>query len=151
MIYLLDLTPDDNATDLVTCESFPELTTFAAAGDKAQARHHGLSAIEEAIAARIADGQDIPRPASAGMIKKSQGKVVVKLPLMTELKVQLYTLLRQSEGVTRASLARKLGWHREQVDRLFRLDHNSKTDQIEEAFKALDRDIEIKITNNRAA
>jgi len=32
---------------------------------------------------------------------------------------------------------RDLGWHREQVDRLFRLDHNSRIDQLEEAFRAL--------------
>ncbi|MCO5159887.1 MAG: hypothetical protein M9939_02020 [Mesorhizobium sp.] len=39
--------------------------------------------------------------------------------------------------MTRAELARRLGWHREQVDRLFRLDHKSRLDQLESAFKAL--------------
>ena len=38
-------------------------------------------------------------------------------------------------GVSRAELARRLEWHREQVDRLFRLDHKSRLDQMEAAFR----------------
>ena len=37
-------------------------------------------------------------------------------------------------GVSRAELARRLEWHREQVDRLFRLDHKSRLDQMEAAL-----------------
>ena len=33
---------------------------------------------------------------------------------------------------------RKLGWHSEWVDRLFRLDQNSRLNQLEQAFKAID-------------
>jgi len=32
----------------------------------------------------------------------------------------------------------KLGWHGERVDRLFRLDQNSRLDQLGQAFKAID-------------
>jgi antitoxin HicB len=39
--------------------------------------------------------------------------------------------------ISRAELARRLKWHREQVDRLFRLDHKSQLDQLEAAFKAI--------------
>jgi antitoxin HicB len=52
----------------------------------------------------------------------------VKLPLLSALKMQLYTAVREA-GISRAELARRLGWHREQVDRLFRLDHASRVDQ----------------------
>jgi antitoxin HicB len=48
-------------------------------------------------------------------------------------------------GVTRAELARRLGWHREQVDRLFRLDHASRIDRIEAAFEKLDRNVDIRV------
>jgi D-serine deaminase-like pyridoxal phosphate-dependent protein len=43
--------------------------------------------------------------------------------------------------------ARRLNWHREQVDRLFRLDHESKVEQIEAAFAALnlEADVEVEI------
>ena len=38
-----------------------------------------------------------------------------------------------------------LGWNRESVDRLFRLDHASRLDQLEAAFKALGRSVDVSI------
>lgn len=145
MIYLLHTEPDDNGTDLITCTAFPEVTTFAEAGDIDAARQHGLAAVEEAIAARISDGQDIPKPATQAQVAKHKGPSV-KLPLMTELKVQLYIALRNSDVRTRAELARRMNKPREQIDRLFRLDHASRADQIESAFRALKKDIELRIS-----
>jgi len=128
--YRIELTPDDNGTLLVTSADFPELTTFGE--DETDAGLRASMAIEEAIAARIAAGDDLPIP--SGFV--TVGKPYVLLRAQTELKVSLYRTLRQL-GVTRAELARRLGWHREQVDRLFRLDHASRLDQIEAAFEAL--------------
>jgi antitoxin HicB len=145
MIYLLHTEPDDNGTDLITCSAFPELTTFADSDDDEAARERSLAAVEEAIAARISDGQDIPRPATHAQIAKHKGPWV-KLPLMTELKVQLYIALRNSDVRTRAELARRMKKPREQIDRLFRLDHASRADQIESAFRALKKDIELRIS-----
>jgi antitoxin HicB len=54
------------------------------------------------------------------------------------LKVQLYRCVRGA-GITRAELARRLDWNRES-DRLFRLDHRSRLEQLESAFAALGRD-----------
>jgi antitoxin HicB len=64
--------------------------------------------------------------------------------LMTALKVALYHALRESK-ITRAELTRRLRWNRESVDRLFRLDHASRLDQIEAAFAALGRRIDVSI------
>jgi antitoxin HicB len=63
---------------------------------------------------------------------------------MTVLKLQLYWALRDA-GITRAELARRLAWNRESVDRLFRLDHRSRLEQIEAAFAALGRKVDISI------
>jgi antitoxin HicB len=68
----------------------------------------------------------------------------VALPLMTSLKASLYRTLRES-GITRAELMRRLGWNRESVDRLFRLDHASRLDQIEAAFKALGKSVALEV------
>jgi antitoxin HicB len=46
-------------------------------------------------------------------------------------------MIMREKGLTRADLMRALGCQREHVDRLFRLDHNSRLDSIEDAFKAL--------------
>jgi len=140
--YPLETTLDDNGTLLVTCPAFPEVTTFAP-NDSDELTSIALKAIEEAIAARISEGDPLPRAAAASERKRHKG-LFVKLPLLTTLKVQLYNVVREA-GVSRAELARRLGWHREQVDRLFRLDHASRLDQIEAAFKQFCRDIDVRV------
>jgi antitoxin HicB len=129
--YLIKLEPDDDDTLLVTCPA-----TFGE--DKADAVRRARDAIEEALAARIGDGMDIPALAS-----RSRARAVA-LPLMAALKVALYRSLREA-GLTRAELMRRLGWNRESVDRLFRLDHASRLDQLEAAFKALGRSVDVSI------
>jgi antitoxin HicB len=101
------------------------------------------AALEEAIAARISDSEEVPRPASAAKLRTHRGPWV-KLPTLTSLKVFLYMALRES-GINRSELARRLGWHREQVDRLFRIDHLSRVEQLEAAFKALGREIDVEV------
>ena len=128
--YRIELTPDDNQTYLVTCPALPEVTTYGE--DEGEAVHNAARAIEEAIAARISDGREVPQP----IREIAKDKPFVLLAAQTTFKVALYHTLAQA-GVTRAELARRLGWHREQVDRLFRLDHASRLDQIEAAFTAL--------------
>jgi antitoxin HicB len=137
--YSIKLEPDDNDTLLVTCPALPEVTTFG--DDAADAARHVVDAIEEALAARIADGRTIPKPAGSARWPASSA---VTLPLMTSLKVSLYWALGES-GITRAELMRRLKWKRESVDRLFRLDHASRLDQIEAAFKALGRRVDLSI------
>ena len=135
--YKILIDRDDDGTFLVTSPDFPEVTTF---GDGLEdAMCHGRDAIEEAIAARISDGLAIPASRSAP--SKRSGKVrYVQLSALSFLKATLYMICR-SKDVSRAELARRLGWHREQVDRLFRLDHNSRLDQLEAAFKAVGVDL----------
>lgn len=146
MVYLLDLTPDDNGTLLITSAAFPELTSFAES--ETDAREKGLRAVEEAIAARIDEGQSLPPLATASELKrfaeKPGSRIAVRLPALITLKMGLYNALKK-QRVTRAELARRLGWHRESVDRLFRLDHNSRLDQIEAAFAQLHQDIDVRV------
>ncbi len=134
--YELDLTPDDNGTLLVTCPALPEVASFG--DNRNDAMAHGGLAVEEAIAARMASWQDVP------LGDAPAGPDAVELPLLASVKLLLYRQCRAS-GITRAELARRLGWHREQVDRLFRLEHASRLDQIEAAFRALGRSVEVTI------
>ena len=55
--YEIELTADGD-TWLVTCPSLPEVTSFGETREDALAR--AADAIEEALAARIADGVEIP-------------------------------------------------------------------------------------------
>ncbi|MCJ2091038.1 type II toxin-antitoxin system HicB family antitoxin [Methylobacterium sp. J-072] len=144
--YIFDLEPDDNGTYLTTCAAFPEITTYVE--DPAALPVHGLGALEEALAARIARNEDIPAPAPVEAVKgpdARDGRVIrtwVKLPLQTDLKVMLYRMLR-SKGITRAELQRQLGWNRESVDRLFRLDHQTRTAQFDAAYRALGYELSV--------
>jgi antitoxin HicB len=134
MWYALDLTPDGD-TLLVTSPDFPEVTSFGATRDDALQR--GRLAIEEAIAGRMADALDIPPPRPVPGPGPS-----VDLALLSVLKAGLYMQLR-ARGLTRADLMRRLGWQREQVDRLFRLTHKSTLQQIEAAYKALGAELRV--------
>lgn len=134
LAYPIRLTKDDNGTVLATSRDFPELTTFGK--DRADALRHAIGALEEAIAARIANREDIPLP--------SAGRSKATLPAQTALKVLLYREARK-RGVRKADLARRLHWHGPQVDRLFDLRHASRLDQMEAAFGALDLQISVEV------
>lgn len=139
--YRLKLEQDGD-TLLVTSPDFPELTSFG--DDVDDALRHGRDALEEAIAARITQSLDVPHP------RERRGKGhFVEVPALARLKVALYRACRET-GVTRAELMRRLGWHREQVDRLFRLDHHSRLDQLEAAFHALGLRMAISLTGDAA-
>lgn len=133
LAYPIILTLDDNDTLLVACPLLPIVATYGK--DEAEARHHAMDAIETALASMIDDGEDIPVP-------EGSADGAVRLPILTALKVELYRALRTA-GMTRAELARRLDWNRESVDRLFRIHHRSRVEQIEAALAALGREIEI--------
>lgn len=134
--YRLALEPDDNGTILVTSPDFPVVTY---GDDEASALRHATSAVEALLASMMNAREDVP----AGYAGTTDGHFV-RLPLQTTLKVELYLAMR-SAGLNRADLQRRLGWQRESVDRLFRLDHNSKIEQFEEAFRALDKNVAVRI------
>ena len=133
--YPIKLEPDED-TVLAICPLLPEVTTFGE--NEAAALRHARDAVEEALAARISDGKEIPAPPV-----RPRGRTVT-LPALTAIKVELYWALRAAK-ISRAELARRLSWNRESVDRLFRLDHASRLDQMEAAFAALGRRIDISI------
>ena len=123
--YPLTLEADGDSL-LVTSPDFPELTTFGDDRDEALAR--AVDALEEAIAARMHSRLDIPRP--------SRGSTRVALPTLTTVKVMLYQGMRD-RGVGKAELARRLGWHLPQVDRVLNVQHSSRLEQMDAALGAI--------------
>lgn len=146
--YRIRLTPDDNDTLLVTCPAFPEVTTFGA--DELEACVHAGAAIEEAIAARIARGKDVPRDNQTLQPVDGLKILFVRTSALTDLKVDLYNACR-AQGVSRAELARRLKWSRNSVDRLFMLDHNSRLEQIETAAAAIGLELQVALEPPEAA
>ena len=117
---------DDDGTLLATSPDFPELTTFG--DDREETIARAIHALEEAIAARIHDRRDIPTP--------SRGETYAILPTLTSVKVMLYQGMRE-QGVGKAELARRLGWHMPQVDRVLDVQHRSRLDMMDAALGAI--------------
>ena len=130
---------DDDGTVLVTSVDFPELATFGDDRDEALAR--AVDALEEAIAARIAARQAIPEP--------SVGSVRVTVPTLTAIKALLYQGMRE-QGIGKAELARRLGWHLPQVDRVLDVHHSSRLDRIDAALNAIGRRLEVRVKEESA-
>jgi antitoxin HicB len=105
--------------------------------DEADALRHAADAMETVIIGRMLDRDPIPYPSA---IRRHS----VLLPAQSALKVELYRAMLE-EGLRKADVARLLGWHPPQVDRLFDLRHASRLDQIEAAFRALGRSIDFEI------
>lgn len=147
MIYLIDIEPTTEGPLRATCKAFPELAAFGA--DRRRARKNAVVALERAIAARIDHGRALPKPATEAQIERHKG-ARIGLPLMASQKCELYSALRQS-GMDRAELARRLGWHRDALDGLFCLDHPSRLDHIEAAFKMLQPDVGGRVARRRRA
>ena len=123
---------EDEGTVMATSPDFPELTTFG--DDRDDVLMRTVDALEEAIAARIHAGQNIPPP--------SKGEVRVGMPTLTAVKVILYQGMRD-DGVGKAELARRLGWHLPQVDRVLDIQHHSRMDQMDAALGVIDRQLHV--------
>lgn len=135
LTYPIELT-DDDGTVLVTSPDFPELTTFGDDRDEAAAR--AVDALEEAIAARISNREAIPPP--------SRGQIVVSLPTLTAIKVLLHQRM-QNQAIGKAELARRLGWHMPQVDRVLDINHHSRLEQMDTALGALGCNLRVEVTD----
>ncbi|HUG60790.1 MAG TPA: type II toxin-antitoxin system HicB family antitoxin [Methylomirabilota bacterium] len=140
MQYPVTLTPDDNDTVLVTSDDLPEVTTFGAGRD--EALQHAADAILEALGGRLARWQATPLP---GLDDGANDRPLVRIPLLVGAKVALMNACIAA-NVNRAELGRRLNWHREQVDRVFRVSHGTQVDQLEAVADALGMDLSISMT-----
>jgi antitoxin HicB len=91
----------------------------------------------------MSEREDVPAP-SAGRGDR------VALPVQSALKVLLYQqMLRQ--GVRKAELARRMGLHRQEVDRILTLNHATSLAKIESAFATLGKQVDVSIRTLAAA
>ena len=121
---------------------FPDVPGVQTFGDDEQeALARAVDALESMFMALIQDREDIPRPRAP-----KRGEKTVTLPALTVAKLELYQAMRAA-GVGKAELARRLNCHLPQIDRLLDLGHASRLDQLEQAFAALGKRLEVAIQN----
>jgi antitoxin HicB len=135
--YPVKLTRDDDGTILVTAPDLPEVATFGENAEDALAR--AGDAIATALQGRISDRREIPTPSAPRRRQR-----LVALPAIVAAKLALYRAMMDT-GTRKSDLARKLGVHAPQVDRLLDLDHNSRIDQLEDAARAIGREMHIEL------
>ena len=129
--YPITLTPDTNGTLLIGFIDFP--TVNSVADSKAEVTQEALDALETALQFYFDNRKPVPLPSTV----EPDGPTV-ELPALSEAKVLIWNEMF-SKQLRKADLARLLGVHSPQVDRLFDLSHASKLDFVEQAAKALGR------------
>jgi antitoxin HicB len=117
----------------------PLAHTFA--DSKEECLRQAQDALETAFIALMSDRSEIPKPSAV-----KRGMDFVTLSALAEAKISLYREM-QAADIRKAELARKLGWHKPQVDRLLDLRHDSRLDQLEQAFAVLGKQVRIAIEN----
>lgn len=135
--YPVTLIPDDGAV-LVTFVDVPEAITFGA--DEEEALLQAVDALETALSLYVDARKALPVAS-----KPKRGQKTVRPSALEGAKLGVYQAMTE-QGIRKAELARRLGWHMPQVDRLFDLRHASRLDQLEAAARALGRSVEVRVT-----
>lgn len=134
--YPVTLTKDGD-TILVSFRDIPEAITFGA--DKEEALLNAVDALETGLSFYVEARKPLPLPS-----KVKRGERTVSPTALECAKLGVYQAMTE-QGIKKSELARRLGWHMPQVDRLFDLRHASKLDQIEAAALALGRHLEVRV------
>lgn len=136
--FPVTLTKDDNGTFIAMFVDVPEAITFGA--DEDEALLNAVDALETGLSFYIDDRKSLPIPSRA-----KKGQKTVSPSALECAKLGVYKAMTE-QGIKKAELARRLGWHMPQVDRLFDLRHASKIEQIEAAAHVLGKQLNIVVT-----
>jgi antitoxin HicB len=129
--YYATLQPDRKRGYVVR---FPDLPNATTQGESLEdAREMAVDALRTLFLGQIAHSEPVPPPGKERRGKKFHA---ISLPALDSAKVELYRAFRSS-GMRKARLAAGMRIPRAHVDRLFNLNHASRLDQIEAAFRVL--------------
>lgn len=137
MRYPITLTKDDNDTYLVRFPDVPDAITYGET--EAEALAHALDALLTVFDAYMKDRRDIPAPS----VRKGPS---IELPTLESAKVELYRAMREA-NVGKYELAKRLNWHLPQVDRVLKVRHGSQIQQMEAAFSAVGKKLDLVVTD----
>jgi antitoxin HicB len=93
--------------------------------------------LEEAIAARIDDGRDIPMPTEV-----LRGEKLVSVPPSMALKAAVYLAVREA-GLSNSELARRMQLDEKEARRILDPHHPTKIARIEAALSVLGRHVQL--------
>ncbi len=134
--YPVTLTPDDG-TVLVTFVDVPEAITFGT--DEDEALLNAIDALETGLSFYVDARKPLPVASQPAVDQKT-----VRPSALECAKLGVYQAMTD-QGIKKSELARRLGWHMPQIDRLFDLRHASRLDQIEAAATVLGKQVLVQI------
>ena len=123
---------------VVTFPDVPEAITQGE--DEEEALLYAVDALEAALSSYVEARKPLPAPSKA-----KRGQRTVRPSALEGAKLGVYQAMTE-QGVKKAELARRLGWHMPQVDRLFDLHHASRLDQLETAARALGLRLDVRLS-----
>lgn len=121
---------------VVTFPDVPEAITQGE--DSEEALLYAIDALESALSFYVDARKPLPVPSAHA------GRPTVRPSALECAKLGVYQAMTE-QGIRKSELARRLGWHMPQVDRLFDLRHASRMDQIEAAAHALGRQVDVRV------
>ena len=134
--YPVTLTRDDGSV-LVTFADVPEAITFGADEDAASLQ--AIDALETGLSFYVDSRKPLPAASKPAIGQKSTRPSALECA-----KLGVYQAMTE-QGIKKSELARRLGWHMPQIDRLFDLRHASKFDQIEAAANVLGKRVRVEV------
>lgn len=131
-----EIVPDDGGFSV----SFPDIPEALTCGDTLDdAREMAADALATAMEFYFEDGRQVPLPSEA-----KPGQHLIELPASVSAKVLLLNEMI-AQGVTQAELARRLHTRKQEIQRIVNLEHATKIDTIEAAFRALGKRLEMTV------
>lgn len=121
----------------VSCEDIPELNSVG--DDEASAMIEAVDGLESALSLYVDQRRPIPQAS-----RPTKGQMVLRLPALTIAKIALWNAMME-QGIGKAALARLLGVHMPQVDRLTDFLHSSKIEQVEHALALLGHRLRVSV------
>ena len=140
--YPATLTPEKEGGFMVRFADLPEAITSGV--DRQDSLFQGADCLEEAIAGRITDGLEIPRPSSP-----RRNQVLVTVPAPTAAKAALYLAMREAR-IKNTELARRLGCDEKEVRRMLDPRHPTKLPRIQQALEALGKRLVVSMEEEAA-
>ena len=131
------LSRDTDGSVLVRFPDVPEAHTFGV--DEEEALLRAVDALETALEFYTEEGQDLPTAR-----KPRRGQRTVRPATQAAIKLSIYQAMRD-QGVRKTELARRLGWHLPQVDRMLDIHHASRLEHVEAAIASLGRKLEVRV------
>jgi antitoxin HicB len=121
---------------------FPDFGYGATQGDTVEeATGMAEDLLRNLVQETVRKSSPLPRALKPKRRRNSRTRLI-SLAALDSAKAQLYAAFHES-GLTKAEFARRLHVAKAGVDRLFDLDHASRLDQIEAAFRALGKRLSV--------